>query len=176
MAIHWNAYGQADGFAPKGVALWILPGVMLALFVLLAAVASRAGESARTAFDGAALATQVFLLLVHGMMLAIALGFPLAVERVVPFGISVLFVVLGFFMPGLTPNPVMGIRTPWTMRSPEVWRETHRFTGRLFVGGGLLLAVAAAVGASFWVVFSGFLLLGFVPVAYSAIVARRYRV
>jgi uncharacterized membrane protein len=34
-------------------------------------------------------------------------------------------------------NWFMGIRTPWTMSSDEVWDSTHRVSGRLFIDAGV---------------------------------------
>ena len=33
----------------------------------------------------------------------------------------------------------MGIRTPWTLSSEEVWNKTHRMGGKIFMLGGLIL-------------------------------------
>jgi uncharacterized membrane protein len=172
MAIHWNAWGEADGYAPKAIAVWLMPGLMLLIYLLLLAFSGRARE-ARGAYDGMTLMTMVFMAFVHGLMIAVAMGFPLQMHRVVPFGISLLFVALGPFMPGLAPNPVMGVRTKWTMRSASVWKATHALTGRLFVFGGLALAVASALGAPFFVVLGGFVALALVPVLYSWMLYRR---
>jgi uncharacterized membrane protein len=38
---------------------------------------------------------------------------------------------------------LVGIRTPWTLSSEEVWIATHRLAGKLLVLGGLLLILAA---------------------------------
>ncbi len=168
MAIHWNAYGQADGFAPKTVALALVPGLMLALFVLLAAFARRAPGRA---YEAVSLGTQGFMLFIHVMMILVAFGAPLAVERVVPGGVALLFAYIGAFLPGLPQNPVLGVRVPWTMKSPEVWRATHVFAGRLFVMGGLVLAAASAAGAPFGWVFAGFMAMGVLPMGYAAVKA-----
>lgn len=65
MAVHWNAYGQADGFAPKALALALMPAIMLVLFAVLAALRVRAPNRA---YDAVALAAQVFMLCVHGTL------------------------------------------------------------------------------------------------------------
>jgi uncharacterized membrane protein len=39
----------------------------------------------------------------------------------------------------LRPNWFVGIRTPWTLASDDVWRRTHRLAAVLMVGGGLSL-------------------------------------
>src|SRR5258705_12435046 len=101
------------------------------------------------------------------MLLAVAFGVPVRIERVIPGAVSLLFVALGGFIGRAKPNFYLGIRTPWTLTSEANWLATHRFTGRLFVFGGLGLAAAAALGASFWLVFAGFLAPGVLPMGYS---------
>ena len=40
--------------------------------------------------------------------------------------IGLLFLSIGNFMPAMRPNFFIGIRTPWTLSSDEVWKNTHR--------------------------------------------------
>jgi uncharacterized membrane protein len=51
----------------------------------------------------------------------------------------------------IKPNYFIGIRTPWTLESTEVWDKTHQFGGKLFllagiviVGSGLLIETEKA--------------------------------
>jgi uncharacterized membrane protein len=41
------------------------------------------------------------------------------------------------------PNYFVGVRTPWTLADPEVWRRTHRVGGRVFAAVGVAIAVAS---------------------------------
>ena len=43
------------------------------------------------------------------------------------------------------PNFFVGIRTPWTLSDDQVWRRTHRVSGRLLFAGGLVAAVLCAL-------------------------------
>lgn len=51
--------------------------------------------------------------------------------------IGTLFAVLGNYFQTIRPNYFLGIRTPWTLESPEVWKSTHRLGGKLWMIGGL---------------------------------------
>ena len=58
-------------------------------------------------------------------------------------GGAYLFMALGNWMGKIRRNPVMGIRTPWTLKSDYVWERTHRVGGRLMVVLGGVVALAA---------------------------------
>jgi uncharacterized membrane protein len=85
-----------------------------------------------------------FLSIISLAMLAVALGMFKDSARfsyVGHRGIALLFILLGNFMTKLRPNYFIGIRTPWTLESNEVWTKTHRVAGRLMVMGGCLMLV-----------------------------------
>jgi uncharacterized membrane protein len=72
-----------------------------------------------------------------------------------------LFAVLGNYFPKLRPNRYVGIRTPWTRKSPEVWIRTHRLFGRIQLIGSLALMPPCLFLPSTWamLLFTGFILL-----------------
>ena len=78
----------------------------------------------------------VLLLVTHGIMLAVALGYHVSVARIVPALVGALFVVIGNMMPLVRPNWWFGIRTPWTLSNDRVWARTHRLAGYCMTAGG----------------------------------------
>ena len=61
----------------------------------------------------------------------------------------VFFIVVGNCIPTVRPNYFVGVRTPWTLESDEVWRATHRLLGRSWVFGALaFLCLQFAMRAS----------------------------
>ncbi len=87
------------------------------------------------------------------------------------FGIiGMLFAILGNYMPAIKPNYFVGIRTPWTLENELVWRKTHRLGGKLFLIGGIIIALSAFIFTSdivFWILMSISLLLVFITFIYS---------
>ena len=75
------------------------------------------------------------------------MGKPVDMTRGVEAGIGLLLAVVGNFFGKLTRNFFVGIRTPWTLASDEVWMRTHRLAGKLFVVAGLAMFVLALAGA-----------------------------
>jgi len=41
----------------------------------------------------------------------------------------ILFAVLGLFLPLVKRNYFVGIKTPWTIHSEQVWDKTHKLAG-----------------------------------------------
>jgi uncharacterized membrane protein len=48
-----------------------------------------------------------------------------------------IFLVLGNYLGTFRPSYFIGIRTPWTLENDDVWRATHRNSGRILVFGSL---------------------------------------
>ncbi|OCB78448.1 SdpI family protein [Flavobacterium crassostreae] len=57
--------------------------------------------------------------------------------------IGVLFAMLGNYFQTVRPNYFIGIRTPWTLENEQVWKSTHRLGGRIWIVGGVLIAILA---------------------------------
>jgi uncharacterized membrane protein len=69
------------------------------------------------------------------------LGHSVAVGRIVPAATLLLLATIGNYSSNLRPNYFVGLRTPWTLESPETWRATHRLGGRLMFFGSVSLLV-----------------------------------
>jgi uncharacterized membrane protein len=62
--------------------------------------------------------------------------------------VSVSLIVFGNYLGKTTKNFWLGIRTPWTLASDEVWLKTHRLSGILFAGAGFVDIALRLGGAS----------------------------
>jgi uncharacterized membrane protein len=51
------------------------------------------------------------------------------------------FAILGNYFQTVRPNYFVGIRTPWTLENEEVWKTTHKLGGKIWMAGGLLIAI-----------------------------------
>ena len=57
--------------------------------------------------------------------------------------LAVMFLLIGNYLPKVQSNFYMGIKTPWTLSSDEVWRKTHRLGGKLYAACGILILLSA---------------------------------
>ncbi|HEY1128434.1 MAG TPA: SdpI family protein [Roseateles sp.] len=142
--VHFNALGEADGWAAAGLGLFMLPLLALGLLGLqwvLPRLDPR-GENLRK--SGKALATiwlavTLLLALVQAQVVAMSLGQAGPAPRLPMLLMGGLFVLMGNVLGKLRSNYTVGIRTPWTLANERVWDQTHRFAGKVFVVAGLLL-------------------------------------
>ena len=108
----------------------------------------------------------VFFILMHWATLAVPLGYDLNIGRIATIGIGLLFIVLGNYMTRIRHNYFVGIKTPWTLASEEVWRRTHRAGGLVFVVSGILLGISTFLPQRFSSVWVLFIIIGLVGGLY----------
>jgi len=173
---HWGLDGKPDSFSGKWTALLMPPaiaaGVSL-LFILLPAIEPRRKGLERS--EGLYVAGWAGVLLISALIelavVAAARGWNLSAATLILGGVGALFVLLGNQLSKSRSTYTVGIRTPWTLASEEVWIKTHRLGGKLFVAGGLVMLIAALadVPASLvgTVVISVTAVVAIIPVAYS---------
>jgi len=180
IATHWNVRGTADGFSSRATAVVIIPLVLIGLtglFNVLPKLDPRGANYAKfiDTYWLIANAVMLFILIGHGMIIATGLGYPVKVDRFMPIGIGLLFIVLGNYLTRVEPNWFIGIRTPWTLSSDTVWRKTHRTGGWLMVVGGFVLAASVFLpqGAFLPLLIAAILIVAVIPVVQSYILWKR---
>jgi uncharacterized membrane protein len=167
-----------NGFTPKPWGAFIGPILMLGVFALLKVLPRISPRGYRMgAFQNTygviRLALVAFLFLVMVLALLAGAGVPVPLNGAIFAGVGLLFIVLGNYMGKLTKNFFVGIRTPWTLASEEVWLRTHRLGGKLFVLAGIALLVSGFFGGSMLVLVISLVAAGLIPVVYSYVLYRR---
>jgi len=154
--IHWNLYGQADGFAGRFAGAFGVPAVLsltMALLIVLPRfdTVQASLASFRENYAILILATVSLFFCIEVITLMIARGIELPVITIIPILIGLLFIVLGSIMPNIGRNTIMGIRLPWTLESDEVWKKTHEHGGPVFMAAGMLTVLGSLV-AGIWAI------------------------
>lgn len=150
VATHWNAAGQPDGTLPRAAALGLLPGlsaVLLGLLYVLPRV-DPLGENVaafRAAYDWFAVALAGTLSVVHVGVVAYNLGYRFPFVSLVLVAVAGLLYAAGVVLDRAEQNWFVGVRTPWTLASEEVWDRTHGVAAPLFK----LTALSTLLGAAF---------------------------
>ena len=174
---HFDHNGVANGWMGREVGAWLLPVTALTIWILL-----RFGErvmprawAVRMVASPMFLVASLFALLLSALQCVIlyaALETPPNVGASLAFVFGVFWTGLGLVMPKIQRNPLIGVRTPWTLASDENWARTHRMAGYAFVIAGILALVAVLLGHAS-VAFAFIALSALVPVSYSFALARR---
>jgi len=143
--IHWNISGEPDNWGSKTVAAFLFPGIMIGMYLLFLALPLLDPKRERYAqfrkvyhvFKDILI---LFMVAIYFISSLSSVGYNISIELWIPFLVGLLFIVLGNYMGKIKPNWFMGIRTPWTLSSEEVWNKTHRLGGKIFILGGILMA------------------------------------
>ena len=172
MAVHWGITGNVDGYASPGFIVFGLPLMMLALqWLCILFTARDKGNHGRNQkmFRIVLWTIPVIsnLSLLGLYAFALNIEFSPVVWTVVPMGL--LFAVIGNYMPKTRMNSTMGIKVPWTYSSEENWNATHRYAGKLWMIGGILIALCGLLphGWAVTIMLISILVLIILPVVYS---------
>ena len=172
MNIHWNVSGQADGTAGKAFAVFTMPLILLGLHwlcVFLTEITNRKNDQTPKAMTLALWIVPVISNLSMSILFTSALGLEPNVSLMMMVPMGLLFMVMGNFMPKFRRNTTMGIKVKWTLADDENWNATHRFGGKLWFWGGLLILLLSLIPFP-WMILVDFIIIAviaIVPVVYS---------
>ena len=176
MATHFDWRGEANGWSGRAFTVFGLP-CMLAGFHLLCAVGTAADPRRRN------ISSKLFHLLLWICPLcswfcsvatyAYALGVNLDISLLTVGFMTVLFVVVGNYLPKCRQNYTMGIKLPWTLADEENWNHTHRFAGWLWTLCGVLMFPVYLLGWKIGILVL-FAIMVLLPVGYSYLYYRRH--
>lgn len=171
---HWNAAGEVDGWASKAVAVFVPSAAMLALQWLCVVVTSADPKKQNHPQKVVHLVLWLIPLLtvfISALMYAGALGRNVRVEVLMPILLGVIFIAIGNYMPKCKQNYTIGIKIPWTLASEENWNRTHRLSGWIWVGGGIVMMLTGFFNA-FWVTMVVVAIMVLIPLIYSYILHK----
>ncbi len=172
MPTHWNADGQVDDYTPKPVGAAILAAVPLFMMLVykIIPVISPHGfrtESFRGVLNILMTASVIFACVISLAAIRAAGGAEHNMSTIVMVSIGILFMFIGNFLGKVRKNFFLGIRTPWTLASDEVWAKTHRLGGWCFVFAGAVMAIGSVIVPRLEWVVAAVVTVALVPVVYS---------
>lgn len=175
---HWNAAGQIDDTTPKPLGPFLGPILLAVTWLVLAAVPrlSPRGfliDDFRAVYDRIVFASLLFLFAVMQSSIAVAFGYAVPMTKLVFIGLGITLTLAGNYMGKMRRNFFIGIRTPWTLASEEVWLRTHRFGGRIFVVAGLIVLAFAFFAVHEVALVGVIAAAALIPIVYSYVVYRQ---
>jgi uncharacterized membrane protein len=178
--IHWNFSGEVDGYASKLFAVLFGPIFLTWIYGILFGVSKidprkENYEKFAGAYRIFVNASLTFFVVIHIAVIFSGLGYDVNMDWIANIGLGLLFIILGNYMPKVKANYFMGIRTPWTLANETVWARTHRFGGKVFFIGGIIMIVSAFAPSSIRAVLliASIVCIVLVPTVYSYVVFKK---
>ncbi len=175
---HWNFNGEVDDYTSKPWGVAILPMAALLVFAIMRLIPIISPKGFRT--DKFMDVVNVFTVTIVGFMSGIAIlvlleanGQDVRINEMTFAGVGLMFIVLGNYMGKVRKNFFIGIRTPWTLASDEVWSRTHRLGGKVFVLTGIFMIVNSFVRFPGQTLVVAIVVAALIPVIYSYVIYRR---
>jgi uncharacterized membrane protein len=181
---HFGIDGAPDRFSGKWEALFLPPGMAAGLSLLLwflPALEPRLANLERSAglYYWSWAALLMLSAAIELVVVSVALRWGLRIEHIVAGAIGAMLVIIGNQLGKSRSMFLVGIRTPWTLSSEEVWIRTHRLGGKLMVAAGLLMLLGALLpipsGLLAGICGAAIGVSVVVPVVYSYLLWRRER-
>lgn len=178
--LHSNENAVVDVWATPLQAILIPP--LFAIGLYMAMLLGRRGhhETAHTQYvdQMAWLALNMTLAVLCVLYIAIlgrSLGWVTEVRRAVVFAFGMATFIAGYYLPRAQAHEWVGIRTPWTLKHPQIWDKTHQAARWTFIMGGIMICSAAWLQKPYRrnLAMIGFVCAVLVPVVYSYLLWRR---
>ena len=150
MASHWNAHGEADSIISRFWGMFLFPLISLAVTALLLVIPVidplKANiQKFKGYYYGFIIAFLAYFLYIYILTLVWNLGWKFNFSQMIIPSIGILMFIIGFVVSKAKRNFFIGIRTPWTLSSDEVWNRTHKLGGRLFKITGIVVLLLSFI-------------------------------
>ncbi|MDD2731953.1 MAG: SdpI family protein [Candidatus Pacebacteria bacterium] len=178
---HWNIYGEVDSWVDKNFAVFFFPCLTLFIYLLMTflPLIDPLRENYYQFRGPYFIFRTSFVVFLTGLYLYTfwaAFNTELNINYFILPALSLFFIIIGLFLPKIKRNYFVGIRTPWTIHSEEVWDKTHRFGGKVFIVVGVVALISVLMPLySFWIFIVSALLGAFTPIVYSYIIFKKIK-
>ena len=177
-ATHWGVNGYIDGYMGKAFAVFGLPLILLAfhwLCVFVSEKDNRRNGQNKNLMNIVLWIIPVLSLLVNGVIYMAALGKEIEPTGSILLFMGILFILIGNYMPKCRQNFTMGIKIRWTLANEENWNATHRFAGKVWVIGGIIIlfGILLPFEAAMIAMLGVLMVMVLVPVIYSGLYYKK---
>jgi len=179
MASHWNAQGAVDGYMSRFLGLFLFPFIATGLTLLFIAIPLIDPLKSNIAkfrkyYDWFVVLFLLFFQYLYVLTILWNKNISFDLMRALLPATGILFFYIGIMVLNAKRNYLVGIRTPWTLASDEVWNRTHLCGGRLLMAAGIIAAIGA-IWPKYGLIFIlvPILLVTLVSVVYSYVIYRK---
>ena len=180
MIAHFDTNFTPDGMVSKPIAVFALPLIILLVYWLCLFATSfdkKQQEQNPKAFRIIFWIIPIISLFSNGIIYAVAFGKDLSIEIIFSLLFGLMFIFIGNYMPKTKQNRTLGIRIFYTMANEENWNKTHRFAGKVWVIGGVVMLFSALLPLNAMIVLLcvGIFLLVLLPIVYSYKIYKEHK-
>lgn len=172
---HWSINGEVDAWTNKTQAVFFMPCLMLGMHwvcILASFVDPKSANYNQKSFLLVLWICPAITLLISSLMYAKSLGYDLDVNVIMPLLLGAMFLIIGNLLPKMRQSYTLGIKLPWTLHNEENWNKTHRFSGKVWVTGAIVILATAFLG-SFWILLGVLIVMVALPTIYSYCLHRK---
>lgn len=139
---HWDFNGQPNGWGDKSILVLFIPFLIIGIYILFRFLPRLDPKKENyikfdSVYHAFKLMMIIFLAIIYYIVVYINLGYSLPISDIMVWMVGILFIIIGLLIKNVKQNWFMGIRTPWTLSNPEVWRKTHLMARKVFIAGGI---------------------------------------
>ncbi|MDR0984439.1 MAG: SdpI family protein [Ruminococcus sp.] len=149
--LHWDSHGNVDNWGEPWT-IFLCPLISVVVMVITY-VSSRFMEKNSEKINAIALVVSklFFTVIFTWIILHAKEGTDdiFQIDRVIFMICGVMLIFMGMFLSKVEQNPVIGVRTPWTLKSTLVWKKTNLLGGILFVIIGIGFIICQLVVPSY---------------------------
>lgn len=185
--IHFDSNSIADKFGTKAELLAIIGFIGTVTFVISGFILNIEKIDPKRKYDApgnllikSSWTLTIFLTLINFLALRLSVQYQSEAThsggKFIFLLVSMFFVAIGNLMNNIKPNYFIGIRTPWTLESEEVWRKTHHIGSKIWFFGGCLLFILLLFIPQAWaskVFITSIMIISLTPIAYSYLIFRK---
>ncbi len=178
MTTHWGIDGKADGASSTYIAVFLLPLILCLTNLLCMWFTSfdkKNADQNSKAFGMIFWIMPVLSFFTNGLVYATAFGKEINANLLLPLMMGGMFIFIGNYLPKCKQNYTLGIKIKWTLENEENWNATHRFGGKIWFFGGLLLIFSVFLPQKIMIptTLISMIPIVFAPVIYSYLYYRK---
>lgn len=180
LPIHFDVNNQADSFASKEKALFGINGFMLVIYLFCYFITNKdpkVENQGDKALNVVLIFVPILAILTSAITISYGLNYRPKIDLYLTLALSIMFILIGNYLPKTKRNYTLGIKLPWTLASDYVWEKTHRLAGYLWVIGGFISFIGTILFKDYTsYIFGGaIIIMVFIPMIYSYLIYEKIK-
>lgn len=163
--IHWNSSWEVDGTADKNKMFLIgaVPALANGLFYVLPIIDPRRKNYDAKTYGLIRAVLVLLLVFLSWATVVTALDLGVNDKLMLSLIIGITFIAMGNYLPKVKSNFFVGIKNPWALSDPVIWRKTHKVGGYFFFIIGLFMLPMGVIDTALysniviWLLLTGIL-------------------